>query len=165
MIVLTSLFNIILRYNHIVMLPFNFTLYGYCRSVLLFKRLEFHKKKGFCFIELVNTRTWQPTCPVAGFLSRPGPAPSNSALWRSHCHLADMGACGGTHLADPLRRFQRTFQGTFRTGDDYPAVTRTYQSSGTRWLWASTYEKPGKEPKPTGTAILSALWPWWQPYL
>ena len=76
-----------------------------------------------------------------------------------------MGACGGTHLADPLCRFQRTFQGTFRPGDDSPAVTRTYQSSGTRWLRASSYEKPGKEPKPTSTAIVTALWPWWQPCL
>ena len=72
-----------------------------------------------------------------------------------------MAACGGTHLADALRCFQRAFQGTFRPGDDSPAVTRTYQSAGTRRLRASCYQKPGKQPKPTATAILTALWPWW----
>ena len=105
--------------------------------------------------------TKHPTCPVTGFLSRPGPTPPNSALRWSHCHLADMGACGGTSLADVLRRFQRTFEGTFRSGDDSAAATRTYQSSRTRWLRSSCYEKPGKETKPTATAIRTSLWPWW----
>jgi hypothetical protein len=88
-----------------------------------------------------------------GFLPCSWPSSPYRAVRRPHCHLADLGPGGRTHLVDPLLRIQSTLQDTCGPGDDSAPTTGSHQSPGARRLWSSCYEESGEAIGSTGSII------------